>query len=126
VKPNDTSLHQASDSGWQLLGELELSARASIDDAIRAWLVELLAPFNLSADFLNRVLKSAQVSAERAMHPDAVSTFGHIHLSVFAPREHASKGKTWGYFHIEKIENREKDVLSHDHAIDFYLYTEGE
>lgn len=88
--------------------------------------MELLGSLNLSADFLNRVLKSAQDSATRALHPNIAMESGHIHLSIFVPQERAAKGKTWGYFHMERIENRTDDIVSHNHAIDFYLYMEGE
>jgi len=111
---------------WQLLGELELPVGVSTNDVVHAWLTELLSPRNLSTDFLNRVLKSAQDSATRALHPNIAMDFGHIHLSIYVPHERVAKGKTWGYFHIERIENRKDDIVSHDHAIDFYLYMEGE
>ena len=111
---------------WHLLGELELPAGAAADSAIQSWIAPVLNMLNLSPDFLDRVVKSAQESAMRYLHPDAGLTSGHIHLSVHAPREHLAKGKTWGYFHVERIENRAEMMDSQDHAIDFYLYVEGE
>lgn len=122
----DSSHNHSPSPDWQLLGELELPVGVSTDDAVHTWLMELLDPLPLSTDFLNRVMKSAQDSAVRAMHPNIVKEFGHIHLSVFVPHGHAAQGKTWGYFHIERIEDREEGIVSHDHAIDFYLYMEGE
>lgn len=115
-----------SGTDWHLLGELELPAGAEADSAIRVWIAPVLNKLNLSPDFLDRVLKSAQESALRYLNSDAGLTPGHIHLSIHAPREHPAKGKTWGFFHIERIDNRAEGMEFHDHAIDFYLYTEGE
>ena len=111
---------------WQTLGELELPAVASTDDAIHAWLAEILVHLNLSPDFLGRVLKSAQESAGNAFHPNSEDALSHIHISILVPHEHASSGKSWGFFHIEKIETATDSSDERHHAIDFYLYVEGE
>lgn len=112
------------DSGWQLLGELELLVGARGGDTLYTWLVGILDPLNLSTDFLYRVLESVQASAARALQPNPTIIFEHINLSFFAPREHISKGKTWGFFHIERIEKRADEFDAYDHSIDFYLYVE--
>lgn len=122
----NTSLPPVPDTDWHRLGELELPAGASADSAIRNWIAPILNTLNLSPDFLDRVVKSAQESVMRYLDPDAGLTNGHIHLSIHAPREHLTKGKTWGFFHIERIENRVEELDDRGHAIDYYLYVEVE
>ena len=116
--------HISGDS-WRILGDLELSESSDADSAIYSWLTELLSSLSLSADFLNRVVESVQETIRRVLHLNATSTSGHIHLSIFAPYERILERKTWGFFHIERIENQGEAVNSRDHAIDFYLYVEG-
>jgi len=124
VNTNDST--HTPDPGWQKLGELELPIGMDIDNILRAWLAETLASLALSTDFWNRVLKSAQESATRVLQSEAALNFTHIHFSIFAPHEQDSKGKSWGFFLIERIENWVEGILSRNHAIDLYLYMEGE
>ena len=112
-------------TNWHLLGEIELPVGAAADAAIQTWIAPVLNTLNLSSDFLDRVLKSAQESAMRYLDPDAGLTPRHIHLSIHAPREHLARGNTWGLFQIERIENRAEAMDGYDHSIDFYLYVEG-
>ena len=111
---------------WQILGELALPVGSNADDRITVWLAETLNPLNLHADFVNKVLKSAQDAMARAMQVEFVTEFAHIHLLVFAPADRASKGQTWGFFRISKIEGAKGDESPPDHAIEFYLYVEGQ
>ena len=117
---NDTS----SASRWQMLGELILSVGSKPDDLIALWLKELLAPLHLHENFLTRVLQSAQNYAGRALRPEADVPFSHIHLSIFGPDERTSKGQTWGFFRIEKIDNTGENLAHPDHTVEFYLYRE--
>jgi hypothetical protein len=93
---------------------------------IQAWIAERLAPFNLSPRFLNRVVQSAHEAAGRYLRPDAGLAPGHIHLSIHAPRRMQTKSKTWGGFHIERIQNTASLAVAGNHTIEFYLYGEGE
>ena len=88
--------------------------------------MEILGSLNLPVDFLNKILKSTQDSAIRAMQAESLMKFEYIHLIIFAPSEHTSKGRTWGFFRIEKIENVTADYRLPDHAIEFYLYLDGQ
>ncbi len=126
MKQIDLSHTNTPDTGWQLLGELDLSAISDANLTINPWLLKLLSSLDLSADFLNRVLEFAQDSVLRALHSNAVSKNGHIHLSVFTPHTRTPERKTWGFFHIERIENQMDAIDTRDHAIDFYLYVEGQ
>lgn len=111
-------------SGWQLLGELELPVRAGADDAIRTWLAELLDPLQLHADFLNRILQSAQDAAGRALRAEGVIGYDHIHFMLHAPKDHESNGGTWGFFRVEKIGDTAQGMAASAHSIEFYLYLE--
>jgi hypothetical protein len=127
VKNIDLSPNNISGTGWRLLGELELPVLAQDDGAVSAWLTETLNPLNMHADFLNNVLKSAQDAAGRAIQSEkAQLNFEHIHLLVFLPATPASNRQTWGFFRIEKLERPEQHKSSPDHAIEFYLYLEGQ
>jgi hypothetical protein len=107
-----------------MLGELILPVGSQPDALISLWLKELLAPLDLHENFLNRVLRSAQNYAGRALTPDAGVAFGHIHLSVFVPDEPVSRAQSWGFFRIEKIDSAEQNLAHPDHTVEFYLYRE--
>ena len=107
-----------------MLGELILPVGSDANDLISAGLIELLAPLELHENFLNRVLKSAQNYVGRARNLDMGVPFGEIHLCIFGPNERTSKGQTWGFFRIEKIDNHEQNVAYPDHTVEFYLYRE--
>lgn len=126
MKPIDLSHTVTPKSEWQLLGKLDLSINSDADSAIDPWLTELLNPLDLSRDFMNRVMASVEGTVRRVLHSNATSISGHIHLSIFAQCEHIPERRIWGFFHIERIENQGEAVNTHDHAIDFYLYVEGQ
>ncbi|HSL29522.1 MAG TPA: hypothetical protein VK900_10010 [Anaerolineales bacterium] len=110
---------------WQTLGELELPVGSSVDDAIHAWLSEVLDPLGLHAQFLGKILQSGQDAAGRAMRSERAAEFRHLHFLVHAPKHPASNGQTWGFFQIEKMGESVDGGNPHDHAIEFYLYLEG-
>lgn len=111
---------------WHVLGELVLHIATSTDEAVHTWLAEVLMPLNLSPDFLERVLRSAQESVGNTIHPNSEDTLSHIHISILVPRGHTPSRKPWGFFHIERIEASADNSDERHHAIDFYLYVEGE
>jgi hypothetical protein len=74
---------------------------------------------------MNKVSKSAWEAATRAMQTEQVNKFDHIHLLVFAPKCPGSKGQTWGFFRIEKVEIAPENENPGRHSIEFYLYPEG-
>jgi len=123
MKHNKPPLNKSSDTNWQILGELELPIGSNLDNTIKARLMEILNPLNLHAGFLNKILKSAQDAAGRVMQNGM--EFEHIHILIFVPLDYASKGHTWGFFRIEKIESATTDNRHPDHVIEFYLYFEG-
>lgn len=126
MNTTNPSLNHSLGTDWQSLGNLKLPVDMTIVDLINVSLAEILTPLNLSADFLSKIIKSAQDSAARAQQSNAAIKFGHIHISIFVPQKQIQSGKTWGFFHIERIGHHSKDDGSQDHTIDFYLYTEGE
>jgi hypothetical protein len=113
--------HHASSTHWQLLGKLELTVDPDTDHTVGKWLAVILNGLNLHADFMNKVLKSAQETTARVMHAEAVIRFRHIHLLVYAPPDHAPHRHNWGFFRIDKIKNP-SDQDYPNHAIEFYLY----
>jgi hypothetical protein len=119
MKHTNPSLPHIPGADWRILGELELPAAAESDSAIQAWLANLLEPLRLHADFQNKILRSAQAAA-CLLHAQTEIKFEHIHLLILVPPNHASKRGTWGFFRIEKVGQ------GGDHAIEFYLYLEGQ
>jgi hypothetical protein len=124
VQSTVSSLYHAPSPGWQLLGKLELTVDPVTDHTVGKRLAVILKSLDLPADFINKVLKSAQEAARRATHVDTVQELAHLHLLVFAPAERALEGQSWGFFRIEKID-RGGDNAHPDHTVEFYLYLEG-
>jgi hypothetical protein len=123
VNHTDTSPSQGPGTSWQILGELTLPAGSNAGESIHAWLTEILNPLHLPMGMMEKILRSAQETAGRIAQPEA--KLEHIHFLVFAPVHHTSKGQTWGFFRIEKIEQANPFTDAPDHAIEFYLYLEG-
>ena len=113
-------------TGWQILGELELPAGASMEDALYAWLTKILHPLNLQAELLNKIIASAQDAVARTVHAEILLKFEHIHLTVFVPSAREEQEQAWGFFRLEKIEDMKEEQTAGNHAIEFYLYGEGD
>lgn len=111
---------------WHMLGELVLPIATSTDEAVYTWLAEVLIPLNLSPDFLGRLLRSAQEAVGNTINPNSEDTLSHTHISILVPRGRTPSGKSWGLFRIERIEASADNSDERHHAIDFYLYVEGE
>ena len=122
---NSDPTHNSPHTDWQILGQLELPVGSSCEDAIHAWLSDVLHPLALQAQFLNQILQSAQDAAGRAMRSERAAEFRHLHFFVHVPTYSASSGQTWGFFQIEKMGDSTEGGNLLDHAIEFYLYLEG-
>lgn len=112
-------------SEWQTLGKLELLDGANTNVLIYAWLSEVLKGLNLSSEFFERFLNAAQTSAARAREKNGSIPPAKVHISILASLIDNSSGKSWGFFQIEKIEAQTGKAALPEHAIDFYLYVEG-
>jgi hypothetical protein len=120
------SPHKFSETDWQTLGELEVRPDYDVERAIQVWLDKTLHPLDLHADLIDRILRSAHEAVTRALHfEDGSMRFKHIHVLAFGPRSHETKGQAWGFFRIEKLEGA-MGADSSNHAIEFYLYLEGQ
>ena len=108
---------------WQVLRELELTAGSNIDPTINKWLSVILSRLKLQQDFFDKVLKSAEEAASRAMQAEGVRKFEHLHLLIFVPADHVSNHQNWGFYRIEKVEKM-AGKANPDHTIEFYLYQE--
>ena len=116
----------ASNREWKLLGDLELAFSAQTEDLVSTRLEEILEPLDLPADFRIRIFSSAQEAIARiSQSKSALLEIGHIHLLILIPPDHSSKGKTWGFFRIEKMDGAGKGHHPSDHSIEFYLYMES-
>lgn len=125
MKPNETKSETMPRTGWQLLGQLELTVASNVEEHIRAWLIELLVPLGLHESFLNKLLASAQEYSLGALHSTMESGHGHVHLAILVQQEYTPFGNTWGFFRIEKIDSSEEKLSHPDHVVEFYLYMEG-
>ena len=117
--------NEMSGAKWQLLGETKLPVGSGAEESLQPWLVETLRHLNLNAGFLNKILASAQLSAENAMQAAAANQHEHIHLLFFATPFTLASGQNWGFFRVEKVESRPAGKGLPDHSIEFYLYREG-
>jgi len=121
----NSTFRSASEPGWRKLGELELPIGTSANTSLQLWLLDILDPISLATDFLNRVLASIQEAVARALRSENEMKSGHLHISIYVPYDSVSKGKTWGFFHTEKIGGHTDDIPNFGHSMDFYLYVEG-
>ncbi len=123
MRHNGLCITVASKLDWKLIGELELTLGPDTAPPIHEWLMMILGPLKLQAGFLNKVLRSAQQAAARAIAAETQLRSRHIHLRVFIPAQHISSKREWGYFTIEKAGHESNQALA-DHMTDFYLYEE--
>ena len=121
MKHNDSSLHSISSAGWRLLGEFKLSSAA--DPVVSPWLDVILRPLELQADFIAKVVKSAQAAITRLMQLEDSAPLDHLHILVFVTADLEVKRQSWGFFRIEKVGTAEGNA-HHDHTIELYLYLE--
>ena len=109
-------------TGWRVLGELEFTVGLNVEEQIRAWLMELLAPLHLHGSFLNRLLASMQEFSSCALQ----SGPRHVHLAILVQQELGLVGNTWGFFCLEKIDNSDAAPSLPAHMVALYLYMEGQ
>lgn len=126
MNTNNSNPIPLSDPAWQALGELILPRGEHLDQAIGRWLPEILLPLQLTEDFLNRVIRSTQETAEHAMQSQSENATGDFLLSLFIPLTLTSAGATWGYFSVVKLEHPDTSPDREASRINFYLYVEGE
>ena len=117
-------MNYSPDSEWKKLGEIDLSTEEYTQNLIYPWLEKMLAPLNLSLDFMAFLLKSADKVTARALNRDP-SIIKHAHLTVYIPHGPIPEGKTWGFFHTERNEFQEHAERSPAYKIDFYLFIEA-
>ena len=122
---NDRPAQNFEGTHWHILGELELTIEAVAGDAAHVWLTDVLHPLDLRADFLNKILNSAQQATARAVQAESIIKPEHIHLIVFVPSGPILPKRNWGFFRVEKIENIADGDVASEHAVEFYLYVEG-
>ena len=121
----DNTTHNPS-AGWRILGELELPVGANVEDALYAWLTEILHPLNLEAELLRQIVESAQDAVARTIQTETTLKMEHVHITVFVPSKHEAWGHAWGFFRVEKFEDAKDEQTGSDHAVEFYLYGEGD
>ena len=126
MNTNNSNPVPLTDPAWQALGELILPRGEHPDQAIGRWLPEILLPLQLTEDFLSRVIRSAQETAERAIQSQSENAAGDFLLSFFIPLTLTAAGTTWGYFSVVKLEHPDSSPNTEASRINFYLYVEGE
>jgi hypothetical protein len=122
-----SDLSSIQNSGWQILGELELPTGECTDTKMKMWLMEVLHPLQLPLDFMNKISIFAQDAVTRALQVDnsILRKWSNIRLTAFAPAQITSTGSPWGFFQIEKVEHPSSDTSFPVRAIELYLYLEG-
>jgi hypothetical protein len=115
----------SNNSNWDLLGELELFLNTDQKEVIHGWLSQTLEPLKLHEDLIRRVETSLLEATRRAQDAHTGKKMQHLHLRIHMPMERTSKGKAWGFFRVEKIEENSTDGQMPDHAIELFLYLEA-
>lgn len=114
------------DTDWQILGEIELPLGVNAYLILDAWLLDALIPLNLYADFLNKIRKSAEDVAARAMQTEMVIQPQRTRFLILIPANRPLDVQTWGFFRIEKVGLAAENENSPNHTIEFYLFPEGQ
>ena len=109
---------------WQVLGELKLPSGVDAHLILNDWLSEVFTPLHLHSSFLNKLWKSAEDAAMRAMQTEPILQDQQILLRIYIPVYRPSSGQTWGFFRIEKGKRVVENKKFLDHLIEFYLYME--
>jgi hypothetical protein len=122
---NSQSHIDSHNSNWELLGELELPQNGNRNEAIHEWLSQTLEPFKLNEDLIRRVETSLQEAAKRVLATHTGDKMQHIHLRILVPLERTSKGKTWGFFRVEKNKEGYTEGQRPDHVAELFLYLEA-
>jgi hypothetical protein len=112
---------------WKLLGKLDIAFSTDAESTLSDWLEKVLKPLDLRTEFERRVINSAHETIAHATPPNGMLLEeDHLHLLIFVTEDYASKGRTWGFFHIEKTDGAANECNPHDHSIEFYLYLESQ
>jgi hypothetical protein len=119
---NQTNPSRKTTSVWQNIEEIMLPVSSNDSDAILSLLEEMLGPLQLPVGLIDRIVKSVQEVAGRAMMGGL--RMERIYLSVFVPANYGILRGTWGFFRIERI-NAGDDNNSPSYAVDLYLYPEA-
>lgn len=122
----DQPLAHNPDTDWRILGELELPLGTTADSIFNAWLSDVLASLHLHADFLSKILESAEDVTARAVQTEMATQSQRTHLLIFIPANRPLEIQTWGFFRIEKVELVAENKNSPNHIIEFYLFPEGQ
>jgi hypothetical protein len=107
---------------WVFFGEFEAPVEQNMTQSMCTWLAETLRPLHLKADFLEKVITSAQKAAEGGFGGDPGT--GRLTIRVYANSASQASGQTWGFFRTEKKDRPPADE-PYRKSITFYLYLEG-
>lgn len=116
-------ISQNPDTDWQILGEIEILLGVNAHPILDDWLMESIFPLHLHADFLNKIRKSAEEVATRAIQ---IETVQRTRLLIMIPANRRLNEQTWGFFRIEKVGLTEENENSPNHTIEFYLFPDGQ
>lgn len=119
-----TSSIGIAENAWQVLGQLEITIGPEPEPELSTWLESIFGELNLRADFQNKVLRSAHEGVSKAIQAGRVRRLEHLHLFIFVPASGALNNHNWGFYRIEKVENKAGNAKP-DHSIEFYLYQDG-
>jgi hypothetical protein len=122
---DNQSQSTSHNANWELLGVLELSLNADQNETIHVWLNQILEPLHLHGDIVSKVESSLQEAARRALDAYTGNERKHIHLRIHVPLERTSKGTTWGFFRVEKIDEESGDGQIPAHSSELFLYIEA-
>lgn len=105
---------------------MKLALGENVEAVLYTWLMDLLEPLDLQAELVNKIIASAQDAFARATQTDLTFQFEQIRLEVFIPEKRGARKKAWSFFRLDKIEDTSNEHVGSNHAVEIYLYGEGD
>ncbi len=120
-----TNMNESRGPVWKKVGEWKLSAEKNTYESIFTRLEMILAPFNLSSDFIRGIVLTINKVVTR-IPQDNHTRVKSVQLSFYVPSGQIPKGKTWGFFNTERVRYGDDSTGMIEHTINFYLFVEGQ
>ena len=110
---------------WQILGKLQLRDHSNANGTIDHWLTGILTTFSLPDDLVGKIRTSIEDAVVRILSPDSAErNFGYLEIVMLGPAGQPAKGRTWGFFRIERASTDTLSENAKGHCVEYYLYVD--
>ena len=87
--------------------------------------MDVVNDFNLPDDLVSRLLASIEEVTAPVLTPDSIQApLEYLAIVLFAPAEHKTKGRTWGFFRVERTSTDTLNDGTQGHCVEYYLYSD--